>query len=104
MKWKSFLFGAAVGYAAALTAKELLDSSRYPSPEKVLANVKEQVKKNGKIYGSWILMQPEVYVKNELRYEVYRGGVTRILNGKHEKFEFAADCKTGTILELLPTK
>ena len=100
MKWKSFLLGAAIGYAAAITAKELLDPSKNPSPEKVLADVKERVKKNGKISGSWIVMKPEVYTKDALIYHVYRGGVTRILDGIRENFEFVADSKTGTILEV----
>lgn len=100
MNWKSFLLGAAVGYGAAIATRELLDPSRNPSPEKVLTDVKERVKKNGKIYGSWIVMKPEAYVKDELTYEVYRGGVTRNTDGKHEQFEFVADSKTGTILEL----
>ena len=100
MNWKSFLLGATVGYAAAIATKELLDPSRNPSPEKVLADVKERVKKNGKIYGSWIVMKPEVYVKDELTYEVYRGGVTRNTDDKRQQFEFVADRKTGTILEL----
>lgn len=99
MNLKSFLLGAAVGYAAAIATKELLDS-RNPSPEKILANIKERIKKHGKIYGSWIITIPEAYVKDELSYEVYRGGVTRNLDGKREQFEFVADSKTGTILEL----
>lgn len=100
MNWKSFLLGATVGYAATITAKALLDPSKNPSPEKVLAHIKESVKRNGRIYGSWIIMKPEVYEKDERTYEVYRGGVTRILDGKQEQFEFIADSKTGTILEL----
>ncbi len=100
MNWKSFLLGAAVGFTAAIATKELLDPSRSTSPERVLADVKERVKKHGRIYGSWIVMKPEAYVKDELTYEVYRGGVTRILDGKRELFEFVADSKTGTILEL----
>lgn len=100
MNLKSFLLGAAVGYASAIAAKELLDSTRNPSPEKILANVKEQIKKNGRIYGSWIITIPEVYEKDELSYEVYRGGVTRSREGKQEQIGFVADSKTGTILEL----
>ena len=45
-------------------------------------------------------MYPETYVKDELTYKVYRGGVTRNLDGKREQFEFVADSKTGTLLEL----
>jgi predicted small secreted protein len=101
MNWKSFLLGAVVGYSAAIVTKELLNPAENPSPEKVLANVKERVKKNGNIYGSWIVTKPEAYEKNELTYNVYRGGVTRNLDGKREQFEFIADAKTGTILELI---
>lgn len=100
MNWKSFLLGAAAGVAAGIIAKELLDPSGYTSPEKVLADVKERIKKNGQIYGSWIVMNPETYVKNEMEYDVYNGGITRDIDGKREQFEFIADAKTGTLLEL----
>lgn len=100
MNWKGFLLGAIVGYSATIATKKLLDSSGNASPEKVLTDVKNKVKKNGSIYGSWIIMKPESYEKNELTYTVYRGGVTRNLDGKREQFEFVADSKTGTILDL----
>ena len=100
MNWKSFLLGAALGFTAAIATKELLAPLGNPSPEKILAHVKERVKKNGKISGSWIVMKPEVYEKNEVTYEVYRGGITRNANGKREQFEFVADSKTGILLEL----
>ena len=77
MNWKSFLLGAAAGFAAGIITKELLGPSGHTSPEKVLADVKEKLKKSGQIYGSWIVMKPETYVKNEVEYEVYNGGITR---------------------------
>ena len=45
-------------------------------------------------------MKPENYTKNDLDYEVYKGGITRNTEGKREQFEFVADASTGTILEL----
>lgn len=100
MNLKSFLIGAATGFTTAIIAKELLDSTKYYSPDKVLINIKEQVKENGSIYGSWIMMNPEMYEKNNVNYEVYRGGVTRNLNGKQEQFEFIVNAQTGAVLEL----
>ncbi|MCK1991896.1 PepSY domain-containing protein [Peribacillus muralis] len=100
MNWKTFLLGTAAGFAAGFAAKQILDQSSGPSPDKVLAQVKETVKRDGNIYGSWILMKPEAYTKNELDYLVYKGGITRNTEGLREQFEFIADATTGTILEL----
>ncbi|WP_409302248.1 hypothetical protein [Peribacillus sp. SCS-155] len=100
MKLRTLLIGAAAGFAAGFATKQVLDQSGNPSPEKVLSQVKSQVQKDGKIYGSWILMKPETYRKNDLEYQVYKGGVTRHIDGNQEQFEFIADSTTGTILEL----
>ncbi|KWW20100.1 MULTISPECIES: hypothetical protein [Peribacillus] len=100
MNWKTFLLGTAAGFAAGYATKQILEQSTRTSPDKVLAHVKETVKKDGNIYGSWILMKPETYTKNELDYLVYKGGITRNTEGLREQFEFVADAATGTILEL----
>ena len=102
MNWKTFLLGTATGFAAGYAAKQIMDQTLTPSPDKVLAQVKETVKQDGNIYGSWILMKPETFEKNGLDYQVYKGGVTRNTDGHREQFEFIADAQTGTILELNP--
>ncbi|PLT31482.1 PepSY domain-containing protein [Peribacillus deserti] len=99
MNWKSLLLGIGAGFAAGYTAKQLLDKQE-ASPEKVLSHVKSLLKKDGKIQGSWIIMKPEVYQKFDLPYTVYRGGITKNTDGQQEQFEFIADAKTGSILEL----
>lgn len=100
MNWKTFLLGAAAGFATGYATKQILNQTNTPSPDKVLAQVKETVRKDGSIYGSWILMKPETYQKNDLDYQVYKGGITRNTDGNREQFEFIADATTGTILEL----
>jgi predicted small secreted protein len=100
MKWKTLVLGAAAGFAAGYATKQVLEQSGYSSPEKVLETVKSTVKKDGRIYGSWILMKPENYEKYDLDYQVYKGGITRHNNGKREQFEFIADATTGTIIDL----
>jgi predicted small secreted protein len=100
MKWKTLIFGAAAGFAAGYATKQVLEQSVTPSPEKILSHVKSAVRKDGKIYGSWILMKPESYQKNNLNYTVYKGGISRQTDGNQEHFEFVADATTGTIIEL----
>lgn len=100
MKWKTFLLGAAAGLVVGVITREIIDQTVNISPEKILADAKKRIKKDGKIYGSWIMMKPETYQKNEVEYDVYRGGITRHLNGVQEQFDFVADAKTGTLLEL----
>lgn len=100
MNYKNLLLGAAAGFAAGYAAKQALEQNCGPSPEKVLASVKESVKKDGKIYGSWIVMKPENYQKNDLDYQVFKGGITRYTDGLLEQFDFAADASTGTIIDL----
>lgn len=104
MKWKTLLLGAAAGFAAGYATKQVIEQSGNPSPEKVLENVKAAVKKDGNVYGSWIVMKPENYEKYNLDYQVYKGGITRDTNGNREQFEFVADASTGTILELTEKK
>ncbi|WML47266.1 PepSY domain-containing protein [Neobacillus sp. PS3-34] len=99
MNWKSFLLGAAVGLAGGYALREAVSQRTDISAEKVLSTAKKQFKLNGPISGSWIHMESEPFVKNQIKYMVYKGGITR---GNHEKFEFIADSSTGTILEVNP--
>ena len=45
-------------------------------------------------------MKPEIYVKDELTYEVYRGGVTEILDGKRRTIRICRRSQNRNILEL----
>ncbi|WP_050616090.1 PepSY domain-containing protein [Bacillus testis] len=102
MKWQSIVLGAAAGFICGYAAKCVIDNNNTPSPDDVLTHVKDAVKENGKVIGSWILMKPESYVKNGLQYEVFKGGLTKIDNDEQTQFEFVADATTGTVLDLIP--
>lgn len=102
VRWKNFLIGAVVGFIGGYVTKSVVSSKVTIAPELVLRKVKKLVKENGSITGSWILMQTEQYFKNDLEYTVYKGGVTRNINGKLEQYEFIADALTGTIIDLSP--
>lgn len=83
------------GYAT----KELLSQKTYVSPEKALANAKAAFKQAGPISGSWIQMKPESYIKQDLSYTVYKGGISRNIHDHFEQYEFIADAHTGSIIE-----
>lgn len=100
MNWKSFILGAAVGVISGYAVKEVISQKTYVSPEKVLENVKKQFKQNGTISGSWIHMEAEPYEKQQIQYQVYKGGISKNNNGVSEQFEFIADASTGTLLDV----
>lgn len=99
LNWKSFFLGLGVGIVSGFLTKELLDTKTVVSPEKALANAKELFKQSGPISGSWIQMNTEPYEKQNLQYTVYKGGISRALDGSFEQYEFIADASTGSIIE-----
>lgn len=101
MKMKDFLAGVLTGVAAGIVVSKSIDRvNPNISADNVLKNIKESFKQEGPIDGSWIVMKTEPYKNDVITMEVYRGGISRIMNGELEQFEFAADAKTGTVVEL----
>lgn len=101
MKIKEFCAGVLTGVVAGVVVNEVIERMNpNVSPDLVLGNVKEAFKKEGPIDGSWIVMKTEPYVNGLIEMDVYRGGVSRITEGDFEQFEFAADAKTGTVVEI----
>ena len=104
MNWKSFLTGFGSGLLGGLVAYHYLSKETGPSPEKILEQVKATFKEQGPISGSWIHMEAEPYEVNNLKYLVYKGGISQSMKGEpHTKqHEFIADASTGTILSIQP--
>lgn len=100
MNWKSFILGATVGVIGGYAVKEIISTKSVVSPEKVLEHVKKQLKQNGPISGSWIHMEAEPFEKQQIRYNVYKGGISKTNNGENEQYEFIADASTGTLLDV----
>ena len=102
MKVKEFLAGVLTGVAAGIIVNEALDCvNQHIAADTVLNSIKDAFKKEGPIDGSWIVMKAEPFTNNVISMDVYRGGISRIKNGELEQFEFAADAKTGTVVELI---
>lgn len=102
MNWKAFVVGVGAGLAGAYAVKELASQKETVSAEKVLNDAKAAFKKSGPISGSWINMTVEAYSKPPIEYQVYKGGVSRNVDGRVEQYEFIADAATGAILDAYP--
>lgn len=101
MKMKDFLAGVLTGVAAGIVVSETIDRINQNVPaDYVLENVKNAFKQEGPIDGSWIIMKTEPFTNHAIAMEVYRGGISRVKNGELEQFEFAANAKTGTVVEI----
>ncbi|HEY4554240.1 MAG TPA: PepSY domain-containing protein [Bacillaceae bacterium] len=102
MNWKSFIWGAAAGLIGGYLVSEAAKKKVPISGEKVLFQVKRAFKEEGKIDGSWLQTKPEDYKKHAVRTKVYRGGITRNVNGERQQFEFIADAYTGSVIDVYP--
>ncbi|MEK4230376.1 hypothetical protein [Solibacillus sp. FSL H8-0538] len=102
MKLKDFMLGVVTGLAAAVVIKEVSERvSPYLSANDVLNNIKAEFKKQSPIDGSWIYMKTENFKNGFMEVPVYRGGISRMSDGEMETFEFAADARSGSVLELV---
>ncbi|MBU6080271.1 MULTISPECIES: PepSY domain-containing protein [Allobacillus] len=97
MKWYKLVAPAAVGLiAGAVIGKKVKD--QWLIPEVALNRVKEMYKEDGPISGSWIMMQKEPYEKDGETYTVYRGGISRNIDGVTSQYQFKVNAKNGEIL------
>jgi predicted small secreted protein len=101
MRWKTFILGVAVGALSGYATNKYISTQSFITAEKVLEGAKNRFKEQGPISGSWIHMKVEPFNKNHLTYQVYKGGISRnSTSGNREQFEFIADAKTGTLLDV----
>lgn len=103
MSFKKTVIATGLGIAAGFIIKQQLDQYQNASPENVLNKAKEAFKQQGPISGSWIYMKPEEVEKHGLTYTVYKGGVTRNIDGENIQYEFYADTNTGSIISSIKT-
>jgi predicted small secreted protein len=99
LSWKKFILGVGVGVTTALFVQSQL-SKEYISAEKALKNVKEAFKQSGPIEGSWINTERESFDANGIIHDVYRGGVSKVTDGRLSHYEYVISAKTGTLIEV----
>lgn len=102
MKIRDYMMGVGTGIVIGIVASQAASKmNSNQSAELVLKEIKNSFKQEGPIDGSWIFMSPEPFQNEAIQTKVYKGGISRIKNGELEQFEFAADAKTGTVVELV---
>lgn len=95
------LAAAAAGFAAGITAEKINMRNRRPlSSEKVLSMVRKAAKENLPIDGAWIFLSPHKITRNALTTEAYQGGFTTKETDSVKHYDFMADARTGTLIEL----
>jgi len=100
MRWTKSLAAVGVGALVGYVAAKQFNEHQNLSPEKALKVAKEAFKRQGPISGSWIHMKTEEISLDDLPYTVYRGGVSRSIDGTTKQFEFYIDSVSGTVLEV----
>ena len=101
MNVKNFALGVAAGFAAAVVAKEVTKRTvPYAKPDSILETVKSEFKKQAPIDGSWIYMKTEKFNNGLTDIPVFKGGITRTIEGEVENYEFAADARSGAIVSV----
>ncbi|AWE08371.1 hypothetical protein DCE79_13595 [Lysinibacillus sp. 2017] len=101
MNMKDFALGVVTGVAAAIVVKEMSERvSPYASPNNILNSIKDEFRKQAPIDGSWIYMKTENFSNGFTETPVYRGGISRTLDGEIENYEFAADARSGAIIDI----
>lgn len=93
-------FGLGVGAVLGSYGAFQLSKKQRISPETVLNFVKDAFLKEGPIEGSWIESTRHPLRKFAITQEIYYGGITRLEDGKIVQYEFSADAKTGSIIEI----
>ena len=99
LNWKVITAGISIGLGIGFFISKASNKNRILPAELVLDEVKLAFKQIGKIDGSWMQMTPENY-HSDNNPIIYRGGITRTIEGKREQIEFIADAYSGKIVQL----
>ncbi|HIX71129.1 MULTISPECIES: hypothetical protein [Enterococcus] len=94
------VLGLGVGLVGGVASTLWVKKRQRLSADAVLNTVKGAFLKEGPIEGSWINFEKQPLRKFAVHSEGYTGGITRLEDGKLVSYEFLADAKTGTVLDI----
>ncbi|HPI99663.1 MAG TPA: PepSY domain-containing protein [Enterococcus sp.] len=92
--------GATIGLASGIAATVWVKNRKELSADDVLNQVKRAFLLEGPIEGSWINFEKQPLRKFAVHSTAYNGGITRMEDGELAIYEFLADAKTGTVLDI----
>ncbi|MFV0557899.1 MAG: hypothetical protein ACK5MW_04590 [Enterococcus sp.] len=92
--------GATLGVITGTAATLYCKKKQHLSADRVLDLVKLDFLKEGAIEGSWINFEKQPIRKFAVHTQAYSGGITRMEDDQLVSYEFLADTKTGTVLDI----
>ncbi|MFC6259643.1 PepSY domain-containing protein [Levilactobacillus fujinensis] len=69
-------------------------------PDNILDQVKRQFRQETPIEGAWIEKHAVPFQKFAVKTEAYYGGITRYEDDQLVQYQFIADAKTGSVLDI----
>ncbi len=100
MKKENILLFAASGFVIGNLFAKTVEKHARMLPEKVLFDVKKELKKDASFYDGWIEHKTVPFQKFSLTHDAYHGGILKKENARPICYEFWADSKTGSILKI----
>lgn len=94
------MIGTGIGLATGIATTIWAKNKQGLSADAVLDKIKRAFLKEGPIEGSWISFEKQPIRKFAIHSEAYSGGITRMEDGLLVMYEFLADTKTGTVLDV----
>lgn len=92
------IVGTLAGVAATKKSQELFDAKTTT----VLEEIKKEFTEKQDIEGSWIQSNKESISRHGIETMVYKGGFTCKEGDSFKQFEFLADAKTGSLIDIYP--
>jgi predicted small secreted protein len=92
--------GVGVGLASGIFSTLWMKNKQSLRADDVLEQIKGAFLEEGPIEGSWINFEKQPLRKFAVTSQGYTGGITRTEDGQLITYEFLADAKTGTVLDI----
>lgn len=93
--------GVGIGLLSGIASTLLINQYKKKlSADDILKRIKKAFLKEGPIEGSWIHFEKQPVRKFAIQTEGYNGGITRLEDNHLVTYEFWADAKTGSVLDI----
>lgn len=93
--------GIGIGLLSGIASTLLINQYKKKlSADDILKRIKKAFLKEGPIEGSWINFEKQPVRKFAIQTEGYNGGITRLEDNHLVTYEFWADAKTGSVLDI----
>lgn len=92
--------GVGIGLLSGIASTLFIKNKQRLSADDILQGIKKAFLKEGPIEGSWINFEKQPVRKFAVRTEGYNGGITRLEDNHLITYEFVADARTGSVLDI----